>query len=189
MTLPPMNSQWPPADLRDGRFPSSRTRPWRRFFARHIDIVLIALAVTGLGSLVFEPRGDVDRLLGSEIWAPMIYLLVLVPVEVALLSTIGTTPGKWLYAIHLKAKDGKPITLQQAATRTFTVYWKGMGLNVPIVSLICMAIAHTTLTRNGRTSWDLEIAVTHSGLEIWRIVAIVAVWIAILYVIFIDYLR
>jgi hypothetical protein len=57
MTLPPMNSEWPSADRRDAEFSAPRTHPWRRFFACHIDIVLIAVAVAGLGSLVFEPRG------------------------------------------------------------------------------------------------------------------------------------
>ena len=107
--------------------------PWRRFFARWLDLFLYGVLWSAFGMLVlrFNPPGGVFfSLLGSY----LNYGTMLV-VEPLLLSTWGYTPGKWIFGLQVKdIRGGKP-TWTDALARTWLVFAKGEGFGIPIYNL------------------------------------------------------
>jgi len=71
-----------------------------------------------------------------------------------LLSTWGTTPGKWLFRIKLRDKTGKKLNLYSALGRSFAVWLKGYGLGIPIISFFTLLMARSRLKKIGITTWD-----------------------------------
>lgn len=107
--------------------------PWRRFFARWLDLFLYGVLWSAFGMLVlrFNPPGGVFfGLLGRY----LNYGTMLV-VEPLLLSTWGYTPGKWIFGLQVKdIRGGKP-TWTDALARTWGVFAKGEGFGIPIYNL------------------------------------------------------
>lgn len=108
--------------------------PWRRYFARVFDLLLATLILWTILALVFRVNisnvGTMGEwLLGFVEWA------IWIPLEGLLLSRWGTTPGKWLMGIRIEHEDGRKLTFVEAADRTWQVFVKGMGANIPIYNI------------------------------------------------------
>lgn len=141
--------------------------PWARYWARTLDFNLFSL-VFGFLVGAFYP----DFVLGmNPFLLGIIVLFNWVFVEASLLSILGTTPGKWLFRTDLRMKSGLPISWGTAFERSFTVWWKGMGIGFPIAALITNSLAYTRLTNQKQTSWDEELGfeVTHNTIGPLRI--------------------
>jgi uncharacterized RDD family membrane protein YckC len=106
----------------------------------------------------------------------MILIFAWIFVEALLLSSFQTTPGKWLFKTKVALTSGVPINFSQALSRSFKVWWRGLGIGFPIVSLITLIIAHGRLTRNGITSWDRDegFTVMHETIGAPRVLAAIA---------------
>lgn len=157
--------------------------PWRRFFARHLDMVLLAVVLTYSILFLFGADSRIakfDRT--SDVLGPMATLLLLVPIEAALIAAFGTTFGKALYAIRVEGKEQPKPGYRRALLRSFQVYLRGMALGIPIIHLFAMVIGYGTLKDSYTTTWDREAKtrVLHYPLGIARIVALVAIWGVIL---------
>lgn len=87
-------------------------------------------------------------------FAGIILFAVYLPIEAILLSTIGTTPGKWLFGIRITTNTGDKLTFGQALARALYVSLNGMGLGVPVVASIMQLLAYQRLTKAGATRWD-----------------------------------
>lgn len=143
--IPPPGS--PPATRArvEKRFESLPVRPWRRYFARGVDLWIVALAA---GVLLWNLLPEDELLVG------LLVMLIWIPIEALLLSTWGTTPGKWLFATRVRTMEGNRLSFLAALKRTADVMVRGLGLGVPILSLVTLAVAYNTLTRDTRASWD-----------------------------------
>ena len=107
--------------------------PWRRFFARWLDLYLYSVLWSAFGLLVlrFNPPGGLFfTLLGSY----LNYGTMLV-VEPLLLSTWGYTPGKWLFGLQVRDTRGGKLTWSDALARTWGVFARGEGFGIPIYNL------------------------------------------------------
>lgn len=62
------------------------------------------------------------------------YLTMMV-VEPVLLSTWGYTPGKWIFGLQVRGRDGGKISWGDAMNRTWLVFAKGEGYGIPIYNL------------------------------------------------------
>jgi len=101
-----------------------------------------------------------------------------IPLETLMLSTIGTTPGKWLFGISVRRADGGTLTFGQSAARAFGVSVQGMGFGVPIISLFTLVSAYQRLQKTGSTLWDAatDSVVSHVAWGPWRwVFAVLAV--------------
>lgn len=107
--------------------------PWRRFWARFLDMVLI-------GALV-------QALVGYLLW---------IPVEAFLLSSWGFTPGKWALNVFVRDKRGAKLCFDQALRRSFLVWLKGIWLGLPIVWMIGVYRSYRKVKNSGKTLWDQE---------------------------------
>lgn len=151
------------------------TRPWVRYWARMLDLYAFSL-VGGFVLGIIVPQ-FVEKV--NEIVFGIILIFMWIFVESLLLSSFQTTPGKWLFKIKLATASGAQINFSQALSRSLKVWWRGLGIGFPIVSLFTLVIANTNLTRDGITSWDREsgFIVTHETIGTSRVLAAVAFFI------------
>lgn len=142
-------------------------RPWVRYWARYIDI-LTAGFFFGILLAVLSPS-TVDTV--SELLLSILGLFLWIFIESVLLSTLGTTLGKWLLRIRLRTIDGNKPNFLKALKRSFAVWFRGLGLGIPIISIFTLIGAYYRLTENGITSWDEEggFSVTHQRISAFRV--------------------
>jgi uncharacterized RDD family membrane protein YckC len=155
-----------------------RVRPWVRFWARMFDLLFFSV-ITSFISFIFLPI----LYNMSEIYFSMLILFVWVFVESILLSTWGTTPGKLFLKIRLKTSEGKKPTFSTAIERSFSVWWSGLGIGFPIVSLFTLSYAHKKLLKDGITSWDRDggFVVTHMRIGLIRAFIIILFFAGVLF--------
>lgn len=129
---------------------------WKRFFARFIDVFFFSLIfgfILGLLIVRFSLDFSLDEL-GNFSSVPILFFWVFV--ETLLLSTWGTTPGKFLFNITLKNAQGKKPDMVAAYKRSFLVYICGMMAGLPGISLMTMAYGLIAVINKGSTFWDRQ---------------------------------
>lgn len=161
-----------PGSVWDSYTPTgSQIRPWVRYWARATDLVLFCL-VAGMviGFVAPEWLEASDRLLGIA------FIAVYRVVEAAYFAAFGTTPCKALLKVRVRRGDGGRLSFSDALTRSVSVWLRGEGLGIPLVSLITHVTAYNRLKQHGRTSWDQDAGwvVTHQRIEWWRWLVLVA---------------
>jgi len=163
----------------------SKVRPWVRFFARYTDymiggiILAIILGIVAPDSIFLAPNR------ASEILFTMLIMFIWIFVEAVLLSTWGTTPGKWLLKTTVSSQTGEKLTFSSALNRSFSVWLKGFGMGIPLVSLITLSLAYDKLTHNGITTWDAKggLMVSHEKIGALRVILTVLLWIGFVFLI------
>lgn len=133
--------------------PISQVRPWVRYWARIFDIY-VAAVVGGIIVGIVNPHAFDQP--GSDQLFAIVVIFLWVFVEPIFLSTSGKTPGKWLFKTRVVPSSGGKPSYSAALTRSFKVWWRGLGIGFPIASLITLIVAHGKLTKQGITSWDKD---------------------------------
>ena len=149
MKPPPIPSQEEAKIVREETV--SQVRPWVRYWARYFDIFVFAMISGIILGIITPSVFDMP-----DIIVGMLIIFIWVFVEASLLSSWGTTPGKWLLRITLRDSAGQKLTFPSALTRSFSVWWRGFGIGFPIITLITLIVAHGKLTKEGVTTWDRE---------------------------------
>jgi hypothetical protein len=72
--------------------------------------------------------------------------------EARLISTWGTTPGKWLLKLKVRTNVSEIPDFKRALKRSILVWILGMGLG--IFTTISYIFGYYELTRKGITLWD-----------------------------------
>ncbi|MCX6722861.1 MAG: RDD family protein [Candidatus Staskawiczbacteria bacterium] len=129
---------------------TSSTHPWLRYWARSLDVFIGGFGLGIILAFTYPSIADVPSMVLS-----MIVLFVWVFIEAALLSSWGTTPGKWLLRIKIKGPKDK-IDFSSALNRSFNVWYKGFGFGIPIVYLFTLISSYKHLTKEGITPWDQD---------------------------------
>ena len=134
----------------------AQVRPWVRYWARAIDTYLATIVIGFIIGILNPDVSDetVETVKNSEKFFGLIVLFVWVFLESLLLSTIGTTPGKWLLKTRIITHSGAKPNYSTALTRSLKVWWRGLGIGFPIATLITLNVAHKKLKKDGVTSWD-----------------------------------
>lgn len=129
--------------------------PITRFLARFLDYCFFyALCI-----LPFFFTSLIDNDLIHCI-AISIIPLVWVPVEALLTYLFSTTPGKFLFGIFIRGEHGKKLSLKQAFTRSFKVWFKGLGANIPFLNLFMFGKSFIQIKNEGRLDIDKD-CLTH----------------------------
>lgn len=142
-----------------------QVRPWVRYWARMIDFNLFFFAY-GLLLIFIAPLISVVR--------PLLFLICAIVggffVEAGFLSLWGTTPGKWLMQVRVRKHNGEKLTYSGALGRAFSVWMRGEGFSIPIVSLFTHLTAYNRLREKGITSWDEngQFTVSHRRIGFFR---------------------
>lgn len=102
--------------------------PWRRYFARSLDLFVYAMLLALADFYLFP--GDMSN--AADTVGLLLLTLLLEPVQLRL---FGTTLGKWIFGIRVTGLDGYNLFWSEAFDRTAKVLLFGMGLNIPLLSL------------------------------------------------------
>lgn len=129
--------------------------PWMRFFARGIDFSIYKLLFMALFLLVFRWHGYLDLGWFAEILFNMGIYCVGILVEPLWLHCVGWTPGKWIFGLKLRDKNGNKLSLSQARSRAWQVAWQGDGLQIPFYSLWRNWKSYKCCRDEGDCPWDV----------------------------------
>ena len=149
----PEPAGWEPAET------DAEPHPWLRWLARIYDTWLFALAFTIVALLVLEttvPAVSTWLFDLPDLVFGMIVMAALIPMEAFLLSIHGTTPGKWLFGLRVAPESGGVPSFSVALQRALMVWWRGLGLGLPLVMLFTQVHAHSKLSSDGATTWDRD---------------------------------
>jgi hypothetical protein len=138
---------------------------------------ILGLLVLSVLSPEYLARGGSDYgigLFGSFLW---------IGAEASLLSWLGTTPGKYLLNIRVRAPDGSLPSYGQALNRSARVWFFGTAMGFPLIAIVTMLVAMDRLEKRGRTSWDEKtgLVVEHRPIRAGRVVGIVGVVLLLLF--------
>lgn len=139
-------------------------RPWPRYFARMIDVLLLGMVgmmVLGIALALATDIGEEAMLAATEGIGGMLlsnmlmFLLALLPI--ACLLAFAQTPGKWLFGIRVRNADGSRMRLWTSLKREAWVLVRGIGLGFPVVTLFTQISSFTDLKEDGITAWDRKL--------------------------------
>lgn len=151
--------------------PRPKGHPWLRYFARCLDMTIYLMVVVAVLSADLGISQDTRMFV-----AGFLSYLMMVFTEAVLLHQFGTTPGKWLFHIHVATTSGalRP-SFRQALNRTFLVWVRGLGLGLPIIGAIAVIYNYVRLKSEGETSWDRDSGceILHQPITLARLIFIV----------------
>jgi len=157
-----------------------QVRPWIRFWARMIDYNLYTMLLAIIALIVYPPAYKMSDLIFG-----MITLFTYTFIEAAMLSSWGTTPGKYFFKIRLRNKENRKLSYNEAVYRSWKVVFNGLGLGLPIISLFTLIHAFSALKTNKITSWDKdgEFNVSHQTIGLPRIIIVILIITFIIFII------
>jgi len=124
-------------------------------WARSIDLLLFEAILGRLIHLVApQPLEDYETLAAIMVFTASSFVWVLV--EPLFLTRFSATPGKMVWRIAIKRRDGQPMTYWVALSRAVDVWIRGLGASIPPVGLITSFLAWRTLVNRGETTWDRD---------------------------------
>ncbi len=158
----------PPSPVRRDVVPI-HPHPWRRFLARWLDLELCRLALEVLLYLVLNlyPLKN----FWFEVLDYLFSVGALLLVEPILLSRWGTTPGKFLLRLRVTNLTGGKLTLSQARERTKGVFFRGVGLFLPVYSLYRNYRSYRSCGEGEPLDWEEASCCVASPLPLWRCAA------------------
>lgn len=197
MTYEDPNAPWPaPSDIaressasvdQSKTFLGGQHHPWRRLFARTVDIctagfALFLLLIFAFSATMPEQAAGFAKATENPIIASVVLYLIWLPAETLLLSLFGTTPAKWLFGIRVSHPGGNLLSFTEALNRSFLVFFQGAGFGVPFVALFTQFFAYRRLTKTGTTLWDTSTSavVSHKKWGVFRALASTTAVVAVL---------
>lgn len=146
--------------------------PWRRFFARTFDISIYNLLITTIELFVF--RMNTSGKPFATIIEGFIACLIMVALEPLMLSTIGTTPGKWIFGLVLRTSEGEKVTYLEGLGRSIGVFSEGLGFGIPIYNLIREYKSYKSCIEGEELTWDVDFSYRLKDTNGLRIVGYIA---------------
>ena len=153
--------------------------PWRRYFARLLDISLYTYFVMAFQAIVFHANMLTRSTFGNFL-DTFIAFLIMMLVEPVLLSKLGTTPGKWLLGLRVTGTTGQPLSYLDALSRTVTVFWRGFGLNIPIYNLFRLWRAYKDCVAGELLDWECDSVIHLKDQKKWRTATYIVVNISLI---------
>lgn len=153
----------PPIPVAKGAWTDTKPHPWRRYFARTTDVLIVGSLSWWVFAIVFfiaAPKAAeaffaiFDQPYGRLIDV-VLTLMATVPATALMIGLTGVSIGKWLFGIKVVRPDGRPIGLVAAFGREMQVWLRGWGLGIPLVSLFTLISSFRILEDKGRSDWDM----------------------------------
>lgn len=127
--------------------------PWRRYFARGIDLALVGLPVSFVQYVLLH-RNYTTVSRWEDIVCALIGWGLLVLLEPLLLARFGKTAGKWCMGITVTRPDGGRLSYGEALERTAAVWLYGAGLGISIVELVCNYRSYRRYMNGEELAWE-----------------------------------
>ncbi len=127
--------------------------PFRRFAARILDTTLMTLIGGAILRLGF--RVNVGISLKMVAYCEIIFWLFEMMIEPLLLTTFGTTPGKFIMGIKIRdMKTKNKLDLKQGYIRALKLAWQGFGFMIPIYTVFKRAMSFLRCRMDDTMPWD-----------------------------------
>lgn len=130
--------------------------PWRRYLARITDMGLYGFLWTVVSTMAFSIRRTPGSTLGFQILDFLVTVLLMLALEPVFLAVWGTTPGKRIFGITVRRKDGERLSYEQGLFRTWRVFSSGMGFDIPVYNLFRMYKNYQICRERKELDWDEE---------------------------------
>jgi hypothetical protein len=152
-------------------------QPWRRYFARSLDISIYGLIWAALSYLVFrfKPQNASNlffTLLNAYIAYGLMFLF-----EPLMLRYWGTTPGKWILGLVIRNKHGHKLSYSEAFDRTRGLFGKGMGYGVPFYSAVRIYKSYSACMDGETLEWEEDLTYTLKDERRIRVIGITAAFV------------
>ena len=145
-------------------------KAWFRYMARSIDltigavfigvvVILFLVLLTILLNSFMEISWDAFSVIPEFLIGIIIIFFYLI-VEASMFSTFKTSLGKKIFGITVTDNNNEKLKFGAALKRNFLLWFRGMALSIPLLSIVALAIAYGNYTNNGITSWDEDSEVT-----------------------------
>lgn len=122
--------------------------PWRRYFARTVDLLIYRTIWIVFFSFTFFGAINSQLLL----WAlTFVLMFILEPLQLCLFRT---TIGKLLFGLQVTNNDAGRLTYGEALQRTWYVFVYGMGLGLPIVEIVTYWKGYKRCKDNSILHWE-----------------------------------
>jgi uncharacterized RDD family membrane protein YckC len=131
-------------------------RPQRRLGARLVDVIVYAVClglIVGMLAPDLMPRTPAESRDVNPLWN-LAFFPVIALIEGVVLHLFGTTPGKALFSMRITTAGGERLSLAQSLSRAVRVWVVGLGMGLPILSLVAPIFSYFRLNARGRTWWD-----------------------------------
>lgn len=136
--------------------------PWRRYFARSIDLTIGVTVLTVIynalfpyGSSLYSSIEDISlQYLVIQQVTYIILISIYLVIEAGIISRFGTTFGKWLFNIKIydsEAYDPETnnyLSFSASLKRNFLMFVKGFGLSILLVTTIASFIQYFNVSGN-----------------------------------------
>jgi hypothetical protein len=154
---------------------TSLPRPWIRYWAKIVDVYVAAIVFGFLLGLIFP-----ELLRQNDLVLGVLFLFCWTVSEPLVLSSFGSTPGRALLNFKVVGKDDRKIPLGKLYERSFRVWFAGMGLGIPIVTLITHIMSYNDLEKHKQSAWDRDLGtqVLHGRVSPWRVIVLVVLLLA-----------
>lgn len=159
-------------DLFEDNKPKQPPFPWRRYFARCIDMTIYRLVFECIGGIIFKVN-IYDQTILENIIAVLVTAIAMLALEPLFLSKWGTTPGKWILGIRVTSKKHRNLTYKEALQRTFDLWRYGYGFQIPIYSLYRLYKSYSACSNGEYLEWDQDSIIVLMDKKWWRIGAMV----------------
>lgn len=162
---------------------SVQNAPFMRFLARVIDVLLVVLLLEALfGRFLANYMGGTTAL---QILLPASALFQTL-LEPIFLAQWGYTPGKRVLNIAVRNLAGEKKTFLDYFRRSFSVFFWGFGLLLPVVSLFTLYFSYVRVSHGEPTHWDenKETIVLQKKFSIWFAIIAVALIVVECYLFF-----
>jgi uncharacterized RDD family membrane protein YckC len=150
--------------------------PWRRWMARTSDYMVTGVIVGGVSGFVGLKVFSSQNEFVSGMILMMVHALIVEPFSIAFNQR---TAGKALFNISVVNDDLSPLNLSQALRRSVSVWARGLGLGIPLISLFTTIHQYNALTKKGAATYDSDggFRVTHGPITAGRVVLLVVAFV------------
>jgi uncharacterized RDD family membrane protein YckC len=159
--------------------------PWRRFFARSIDLQVIGFPLgLAIGLFLLAASPSISEWVsspGSEYIVGFALLPIILLMEAIIVAVFRNSPGKAALGIKVRTLSGQRLTLHQYVDRQMRVYVTGYGIGFPIVTLFTMGSCYSALKNEGSTTYDRgQFRVTAAPMSAFRWLSVLVLIVALL---------
>lgn len=127
-------------------------KPWRRFFARILDIVIFIAVFT---VIIFSASQIQQYIAGlSMVAINMVFFIFAGVLSAIVIGLTGSSIGKCLFGIKIRNKYHRKLSIKEAFEREARIFVSGEAFGIPLIGTITMLFAYFKLRETGVTSWD-----------------------------------
>ncbi len=156
VTAPP--TQPPPMTVKERYFLThgAADHPWMRWLARGVDMGIYRTLFHFVALAGFRWYSLADPGLLAEIAMNVALLLFTFLVEPLWLHYWGWTPGKWIFGLKVRDRNGEKLTLSQAWQRGWRVAVEGYCLYIPLLWLLGFWRGRRCCVKGEDCPWDAD---------------------------------